>query len=358
MNRRLILFLIIASMVIAVLTVSPHLVKAGPRVWVVDDDGSADFHNIRDAINAASGGDTISVKAGTYNESYIEVLKALKLCGENASTTIVDGQGVVGAVFAVKVSYVNLCGFTIRNGAWGTPGVYIGIASECTVEDNIISSDSGYAIDLYLSNLNNISDNILMSSEKGIRLYGSSNNTIDNNAISNNGDGLYLTYESENNTFRDNTIEDNTGHGVYCQSFYGDKPCDNNVLTRNTIINNSIGIRLEYCNCTVIIHNNFISNTNQVLLQETSNSSLDDGYPFGGNYWSDYGSRYPDATEIDSSGLWNTPYELYGNNVDHYPLVNPIPEYYTLPALSLFMITALLAVIVYRKKEAKISWTR
>ena len=34
----------------------------------------------------------------------------------------------------------------------------------------------------------------------------------------------------------------------------------------------------------------------------------DDGYPSGGNYWSDYASRYPNATEIGSSGIGDTEY--------------------------------------------------
>jgi hypothetical protein len=59
-----------------------------------------------------------------------------------------------------------------------------------------------------------------------------------------------------------------------------------------------------------------------------SNSGLnygnwDYGYPSGGNYWSDYLTMYANATEIDSSGVWNTPYVIDANNTDHYPLVKP-----------------------------------
>jgi hypothetical protein len=41
-----------------------------------------------------------------------------------------------------------------------------------------------------------------------------------------------------------------------------------------------------------------------------------------GNYWSDYQSRYPNATEIDSSGIGNTPYAIDPNNIDNYPLLH------------------------------------
>ena len=50
----------------------------------------------------------------------------------------------------------------------------------------------------------------------------------------------------------------------------------------------------------------------------------DAGYPSGGNYWGDYEARYPNATELDGSGLWDTPYALYGNNQDNYPLMRPL----------------------------------
>jgi hypothetical protein len=49
----------------------------------------------------------------------------------------------------------------------------------------------------------------------------------------------------------------------------------------------------------------------------------DNGYPSGGNYWRDYQTRYPNATEIDSSGIWNTPYVIDANNTDRYPLMAP-----------------------------------
>jgi hypothetical protein len=49
----------------------------------------------------------------------------------------------------------------------------------------------------------------------------------------------------------------------------------------------------------------------------------DDGYPSGGNYWSNYAARYPNAIENDSTGIWNTPYVIDSNNTDRYPLLGP-----------------------------------
>jgi len=54
-----------------------------------------------------------------------------------------------------------------------------------------------------------------------------------------------------------------------------------------------------------------------------STNIWDDSYPSGGNYWSDYEEKYPDAEELDGSGIWDTPYEIDWNDQDNYPLMKP-----------------------------------
>ena len=52
-----------------------------------------------------------------------------------------------------------------------------------------------------------------------------------------------------------------------------------------------------------------------------SNISWDNGSV--GNCWGDYIERYPNASEIEDTGIWDTPYVIDTNNIDNYPLVNP-----------------------------------
>jgi nitrous oxidase accessory protein NosD len=65
------------------------------------------------------------------------------------------------------------------------------------------------------------------------------------------------------------------------------------------------------CQFNSIYHNNLISNTNQVKLFGLYNR-LDNGYPSGGNYWSDfnftnlYNGRY--QNETGSDGILDEPY--------------------------------------------------
>jgi hypothetical protein len=54
-----------------------------------------------------------------------------------------------------------------------------------------------------------------------------------------------------------------------------------------------------------------------------STNTWDNGYPSGGNYWSNYRTTYPNAVENDSSAIWNTPYVINVNNTDRYPLMAP-----------------------------------
>jgi len=157
---------------------------------------------------------------------------------------------------------------------------------------------------------------------KGISLHGGSNVTIKNMEIRAFEFGVFLNSRSSNNTINGNNITNNgVGILVYVSSF------DN-----------------------AIYHNNFIGNTQQVLIATSGQANFwDDGYPSGGNYWSDCEDRYPNAEEIDDSGIWDTPYVIDENNQDNYPLVPEFPSFLILP---LFMTATLLAVVVYRRKHS------
>jgi len=77
-----------------------------------------------------------------------------------------------------------------------------------------------------------------------------------------------------------------------------------------------------------IYHNTFNGNLWQTYIESSSTDNLwDDGYPSGGNFWSDYSgidAYYgPSQNKIGSDGIGDTPYVIDTNNVDNYPLMNP-----------------------------------
>ena len=109
----------------------------------------------------------------------------------------------------------------------------------------------------------------------------------------------------------------NNSYGFYLYDSSG-----NNYISNCNSYNNSLfGIFLGYgSNNNLICHNNFANNA-QNAYDECSNfwynATLQEG-----NYWNDYTDRYPDATDADGDGIWDTSYDIPGgDNQDVYPFV-------------------------------------
>jgi len=175
-----------------------------------------------------------------------------------------------------------------------------------------------YAVELWYSSNNNISGNTLTANEWwSIMVRGSVNNRIFENNISANFPGGIQLGQSSNNYFSGNNITNNY-IGLSISSSY------NNSISRNDITDNYFGVILSSSSDNKFYHNNFINNTQQVDFSTPAYANFwDDGYPSGGNYWSDYEERYPDAQELAGSGIWDTQYAIDENNQDNYPLMNP-----------------------------------
>ena len=100
------------------------------------------------------------------------------------------------------------------------------------------------------------------------------------------------------------------------------------MIRSNTIRNSTdIGIFLPESAGNRIYHNNFINNTVQAYVTPNYNNTWDNGYPSGGNYWSDYTGtdeyKGPDQDIPGSDFRGDTPYIINTNNTDYYPLTIP-----------------------------------
>jgi parallel beta-helix repeat protein len=103
---------------------------------------------------------------------------------------------------------------------------------------------------------------------------------------------------------------------------------DNNTLCNSTISNSAAEcIIVAASNNNHIAHNNFINYGQRPYAEESFNNTWDDGYPSGGNYWSDYMGvdlyKGPYQNNTGSDGIGDTPYVIDAYNRDKYPLMYP-----------------------------------
>jgi len=233
------------------------------------------------------------------------------------------------------ISGNNITGLCLK-GIWNEGSSYNTISGN-TITNNVDSShyDPYYSFDgihVVSSSYITISLNNITANHFGIWIsFGSYYNTISGNNITNNSFGIlvneywYNGEPSNNNTISGNNITANHWYGIYF-----DETSSFNTVMENNIRNNFMGI-YESAN-NRFYHNNFIDNYRQVIY--TWASVWDDGYPSGGNYWSDYTGAdlswgaYQNKTGSD--GIGDMPYTIAADNQDNYPLMSPY-EYWNNP---------------------------
>ena len=229
-------------------------------------------------------------------------------------------------------------------------GVYLSHSLSNIISGNNITANNGYGAVLSYSSYNDVSENSIMANnQSGIRLDSSLGNIISgNNITANNLNGVHLLSSSGNSISRNNMMANN-GSGILLSYSSG------NDVSGNNIANNRYGIRLDFSSgnrlyvnnltansrngvCSYsssgnsIYHNNFMNNIGQQVNSTASTNVWDDGYPFGGNYWSNYiGVDFyigPYQNVIGSDGMGDTPYVIDTNNKDRYPLMKRFTKVY------------------------------
>ena len=236
------------------------------------------------AVGNASEGATIFVKSGVYLESHIVINRSISIVGENADDTVVDGEETAQFIFYVIANDVVIENFTLQNTdpVSFSPAVRLYNVTNVTVK-NVITQNVFYGLQIRSSNLTKIMH---------CQVSASINS------------GIYLHEGSCNNTFSGNTIE-----------------------------NNHIGIWIAQptSEFNKIYHNNFINNSYQISTFGGLNY-FDNGYPCGGNYWSDHAA--PDLkfgsyqNETGSDGILDDGYPAGAPTPwDNYPLAHPLSKF-------------------------------
>ena len=214
----------------------------------VDDNGGADYTSIQDAINASPENYTIFVYSGVYYENIV-INKTISLMGEDATTTIIDGNDTGDVIYISEGGKANISGFTIKN-----------------------SGNEGYSID-----------------DAGIDIRSNHNNITGNN-ISDNKYGIYSTHSQYNN-FSQNTLLSNSDYGMYLYS-----ASDHNVIFDNVFSANPCGLRIKGSKYNEVFRNLFADNQkgmyfccgakyNTVFYNVFNNSIWNGDDSVGGNHW-------------------------------------------------------------------------
>jgi len=360
----------------------------GPTTRIVP---TTTYPTIQSAIDASGRGDIVQVNPGTYYEHLLVNVVNLKLKGADKYTTIIDGSGT-GTPISLEANGITVTGFTITdqgthdygiktnsyNGQNITDniiqnfvdGIYlsqsdsniivrntfynnsmhainIGISQSNQITDNIIS-ESAYGIYLpatddtqilrnnisrtsfgiYLgdSTLNSISNNTEQSNSCGIQAFNSDHLTINNNAITGGMYGIQLQ-RTHDSTLANNTLTQ-ASYGVYFfhssyNTFGGTRGnlvdkndwgivvyngTGNQIIDGNIIAQNTWGIfMLSNSSGNTIYHNNFYGNIRQAYQDIGIENFWWNTMTLEGNYWNPY-SGYPPAA-----------------GVDYYPLTQPWP---------------------------------
>lgn len=269
MARKTSCIVLLAVILAAIAPIQLRGVLANPTTWTVNDDGSADFKKIQDALNAASSGDTIFVYDGIYNEN-LDVTKSVSLLGANKETTVIDGKAV-GTVIRITADNVIVANFTVRNAGkkWGPPpgsgfpdGCIIGeIVSNVQIVDNIFR-DAAVCVWIAYSSSVNVSDNTVFGGiYGGIIGYSSSSVSMSRNLVDNCGlVGIHLDGYCTYCTIEENTVMSNV-EGLELEGGPGA-----NGVEDNTFINNNASIVLNSCGSLNVFRRNTMTNSKHHLV--------------------------------------------------------------------------------------------
>jgi parallel beta-helix repeat protein len=249
-------------------------------------------------------------------------------------------------IYVYSSSDCNINGNYITN---GTVGISLLYSPNGTVSKNHIDFSFDSGINVQYSDNAIIRDNTANENNVGLRLYPAPNALVEGNIVTfNDGYGILITGTQSTNVFvKGNTVMNNSGSGITLSS------SSEGILTNNVVGGNNYGISITnfvdaivYENYAfentkngirlisatdILVYHNYIANNVESQAVDDNGNAWDNGYPSGGNYWSDYSGvdikKGPLQNISGSDGIGDSIYTVDTFSRDYYPLMQPIDNY-------------------------------
>jgi len=204
-----------------------------------------------------------------------------------------------------------------------------------------------------------ISNNRFYYNYYALWLTSCDNATVCHNQVIDNSHGLDLTSLSNTSVFGNNitSTSNDSEFGILLTS-----NSNNTLIYSNNIWGNIQGIVAKDTHLTYVVqglgnlifNNNLFDNKQNVNVTDYGELAQAVSWDNGtlGNYWGDYLEKFPNATEVDASGVGDTPYVIWADNIDRYPHLQPfsitVEESTALssPELGITMIVTVVAVLI------------
>jgi len=296
---KILALIVILAIIIFTLVLYIQLNTSLSETKVVNINTELSYTTIQKAINASEtkDGDTLLVYPGLYRENIV-VNKSLTIMGTNREKTIIEREEKGVIVLFIQADNVTVANLTVQNsvfGIWSRNGI-----NNQIVNNTVINCVTSVQLE-YCSNCTVKGNKILDGKLRGIWLYHSKNSVIFNNYVA--------------------RVINETGYGAVHLEY-----SNYTTIMLNHFVNNSYSLWLESSSHNMVYHNNFVNSSRIKVFTGCVTNAWDDGYPSGGNYWSDY-----NGVDADGDGIGDASYEKWGI-VDQYPLIEPLKTWQIEPA--------------------------
>ena len=224
-------------------------------------------------------------------------------------------------------------------------------------------------------------DNVTLTSNLGIGgqsspmviISGGSGISVSNNTLEGDTGTALNLVDVTNATLAGNWVSD-SGNGIVVSGANGLN------ITANNLVRNGVGLTLDLGSLngifnSVIYHNNFVDNSqHQAAYWPQVAAAFDNGYPSGGNYWSDYvaidscsGPQQNICSGPDGIGdkpyarIWEFHYGRlggFGTLLDNYPLVSPYGSFSWDTVPPSWSSGSKLTVSIVNSTSLALQWTR